>query len=69
MSRRLTADTKIVLERAGYRIEIEDQDFWVEGLLKGVWLGISIENCTVDNAHVVDLLEGRGYDEFGYRRN
>lgn len=68
MAKRLVADARIVLARAGYetmqtsiqgkvclRVEIPFQS--VDYLL--------IEGGTVPNAHVTELLIARGYDEFG----
>lgn len=75
MTRRLTADAKIVLEHAGYYVaEIGSKTKRSHFL--SVHLGnvehmraLKIKSGTVDNDEVVKLLNARGLDEFGQRRD
>ena len=74
MSRRLVTDAKIVLTRAGYIVGDYEYRLYADidctccGTRKSAGC-LAVEDGTVDNAQLVDLLEERGYDEFGYRRN
>lgn len=73
MTRRISADAKIVLERAGYIV-----DYCGYGKTNTLRLQIvapegreytlMIDGGTVNNVHVVRLLNAVGCDEYGYKK-
>lgn len=65
MSRRLVADAKIVLEKAGYAVQAKTRYMNINNENRSLIAIIWIENSTVDNQEVVDLLARRGFDEYG----
>lgn len=73
MSRRPTTDAKIVLERAGYIVNVwkHSQAFMCFNPDNNLTLAarLKITGDTVDNDEVVKLLNARGLDEFGQRRD
>lgn len=70
MARRLTTDAKIVLERAGYFVDVYTYNLYVDEKHYGRLAAggnLPINGGTVDNDEVVKLLNARGFDENGYR--
>lgn len=65
MSRRLSVDAKIVLERAGYTVEYLSD---MLNVCKGDEFICNMQTSegTVDNVECVDLLKKQGCDEHGY---
>jgi hypothetical protein len=68
MARRLVTDAKIVLERAGYRVEASSHGMALYDNRNMFIAGLRIDGGTVDNHEVSTLLIARGCDAQGHKR-